>query len=72
MLLKYPSAKDVAKSRFDNFANLVAFSSNELRHTIKLIQILDSDIAEIEEQFKLKFKIRLLSPYPTSLSKWQP
>ena len=80
MLLKYPSAKDIAKSRFDTFANLIESSSNgrldkmkakeirnlarksvgvyisaktmELKHTIKLIQILDSDIAEIEEQIQ--------------------
>ena len=80
MLLKYPSAKDVAKSRFDNFANLIESTSKgqfdklkakeirnlakksvgvyisakamELKHTIKLIQILDSDIAEIEEQIQ--------------------
>ena len=80
MLLKYPSAKDIAKSRFDIFANLIESSSNgrfdkskakeirnlarksvgvytsakamELRQTIKLIQILDSDIAEIEEQIQ--------------------
>ena len=80
MLLKYPSAKDIAKSRFDIFANLIESSSNgrldkikakeirnlarksvgvyisakamELKHTIKLIQILDSDIAEIEQQIQ--------------------
>ena len=80
MLLKYPSAKDIAKSRFDTFANLIESTSNgrfdkskakeirnlarksvgvyvsaktmELRQTIKLIQILDSDIAEIEEQIQ--------------------
>ncbi|MBR0260778.1 MAG: IS110 family transposase [Selenomonadaceae bacterium] len=78
MLLKYPGAKDIAKSRFDSFANLIESSYNgrvdrakeirnlarksvgvyisakamELRRTIKLIQILDSDIVEIEEQIK--------------------
>lgn len=80
MLLKYPSAKDIAKSRFDIFAHLIESTSNgrldkmkakeirnlarksvgvfisakamELKHTIKLIQILDSDIAEIEEQIQ--------------------
>ena len=80
MLLKYPSAKDIAKSRFDSFANLIESSSNgrfdkikakeirnlalksvgvylsakamELKHTIKLIQILDTDIDEIEEQIQ--------------------
>lgn len=80
MLLKYPSAKDIAKSRLDIFANLIESSSNgrfdkskakeirnlarksaggyisaksmELKHTIKLIQILDSDIAEIEEKIQ--------------------
>ena len=66
----YPNAKDIAKSRFDNFANFIESNSKgqfdklkakeiwnltkksvsvyvyakamELRHTIKLIQILDS------------------------------
>ena len=72
MLLKYPSAKDIAKSRFDTFAmlqkadltswklkkfailqeNLSVFTlkAMELKHTIKLIQVLDSEIAEIEQQ----------------------
>jgi len=78
MLLK--SAKDIAKPRFDIFANLIESSSNgrldkmkakeirnlarksvgiyisakamELRHTIKLIQILDFEIEEIEEQIQ--------------------
>lgn len=80
MLLKYPSTKDIAKSRFDSFAHLIGPFSNgrfdkikakeirnlarksigvyisskalELRHTIKIIQILDSEIAEIEEQIQ--------------------
>lgn len=75
ILSKYPSAKDIAKSQFDSFFNLVVSSSNgrfdrdkakeirtlarksvgiyiaakamELRHTISLIQILDTEIAEI-------------------------
>ncbi|MBR6012278.1 MAG: hypothetical protein IK062_00670 [Selenomonadaceae bacterium] len=80
MLLKYPGAKDIAKSRFDKFANLIESTSNgkldkmkakeicnlarksvgvyvssktmELKHTIKLIQNLDSEIEEIEEQIQ--------------------
>lgn len=80
MFLKYPSAKDIAKSRFDKFANLIESTSKgqfdkmkakeirnlarksvgvyisakamELMQTIKLIQIFDSDIAEIEEQIQ--------------------
>ena len=80
MLLKYPSAKDISKSRFDTFTNLIESTSKgkldrnkakeirnlarksvgtyisakamELKHTIKLIQILDSDIAEIEAQIQ--------------------
>lgn len=78
MLLKYPSAKDVAKSQFHSLVNLLESNSCgkfdkdkakeirnlarksvgvyvsakvlELRHTIKLIQILDEEIAEIEER----------------------
>ena len=78
MLLKYPSAKDIAKSQLHSLVNLLESSSRarfgsdnakeirnlarksvgiyisakviELRHTIKLIQILDEEIAEIEEQ----------------------
>ena len=78
MLLKYPSAKDIAKSRFNTFANLIESASKgrldklkakeirnlarksvgvylsakamELKHTIKLIQVLDSEIEEIEQQ----------------------
>ena len=80
MLLKYPSAKDVAKSQFHSLLNLLQSSSRgkigsdkakeirnlahksvgvyvcakvlELRHTIKLIQILDDEIAEIEENIE--------------------
>ena len=80
MLLKYPSAKDVAKSQFHSLANLLESTSRgkidkdkakeirnlarksvgvyvsakvlELRHTIKLIQILDEEVAEIEEQIQ--------------------
>ena len=80
MLLKYPSAKDVAKSQFHSLVNLLESSSNgridkekakeirnlarksvgiyvcakvlELRHTIKLIHILDEEIAEIEERIQ--------------------
>ena len=80
MLLKYPSAKDVAKSQFHSLINLLESSSRgrigsdkakeirnlarksvgvyvsakvlELRHTIKLIQILDEEIAEIEENIE--------------------
>ena len=80
MLLKYPSAKDVAKSQFHSLVNLLESSSRgridkdkakeirnlarksvgvyvsakvlELRHTIKLIQILDEEIAEIEQQIQ--------------------
>lgn len=92
MLLKYPSAKDIAKSRFDNFANLVESASNgkfdkmkakeirnlarksvgvyisakamELKHTIKLIQILDSDIAEIEEQIQAQIQDSPITTIP--------
>ena len=84
ILLKYSSAKDIEKSRFDNFANLVELTSKgqfdkikakeirnfarkpvgvhisaksmELRQTINLIQILASDIAEIEEQIQAQVK----------------
>ncbi len=80
MLLKYPSAKDVAKSQFHSLVNLLESTSRgkigsdkakeirnlarksvgvyvsakvlELRHTIKLIQILDDEIVEIEENIK--------------------
>jgi len=80
MLLKYPSAKDISKSRFDTFSNLIESTSKgqfdklkakeirnlarksvgvcisaksmELKHTIKLIQVLDFEIAEIEEQIQ--------------------
>ena len=80
MLLKYPSAKDVAKSQLHSLVNLLQSSSRarfgsdkakeirnlarksvgiyisakvlELRHIIKLIQILDEEIAEIEEQIQ--------------------
>lgn len=80
MLLKYPSAKDVAKSQFHSLLNLLQSSSRgkigsdkakeirnlarksvgvyvsakvlELRHTIKLIQILDEEIVEIEKRIK--------------------
>lgn len=80
MLLKYPSAKDVAKSQFHSLVNLLESSSNgridkekakeirnlarksvgiyvsakvlELCHTIKLIHILDEEIAEIEERIQ--------------------
>ena len=80
MLLKYPNAKDVAKSQFHSLVNLLVSSSHgrigsdkakeirnlarksvgvyvsvkvlELRHTIKLIQILDEEIAEIEQQIQ--------------------
>lgn len=80
MLLKYPSAKDVAKSQLHSLINLLESSSRgridsdkakeirnlarksvgvyvsakvlELRHTIKLIQILDDEIAEIEENIE--------------------
>ena len=74
MLLKYPSAKDVAKSQFTSLVNLLQSTSRgkigsdkakeirnlarksakvlELRHTIKLIQILDDEIAEIEENIE--------------------
>ena len=80
MLLKYPSAKDIAKSSFSKLANLLEVSSKgkidrekakeirnlarksvgvyisakamELRQTIELIQVLDSNIAEIEVQIQ--------------------
>ena len=80
MLLKYPSAKDIAKSTFSKLANLLEVSSKgridrekakeirnlarksvgvyiaakamELRQTIELIQVLDSNIAEIEVQIQ--------------------
>ena len=80
MLLKCPSAKDVAKSQFHLLVNLLESTSRgrigsdkvkeirnlarksvgiyisakvlELRHTINLIQILDEEIAEIEEQIE--------------------
>ena len=80
MLLKYPSAKDVAKSQFHSLVNLLESTSRgkigsdkakeirnlarksvgvyvsakvlELHHTIKLIQILDDEIVEIEENIK--------------------
>ena len=80
MLLKYPSAKDVAKSQFHSLVNLLESTSRgkidkdkakeirnlarksvgvyvsakvlELRHTIKLIQILDKEIGEIEERIQ--------------------
>ena len=92
MLLKYPSAKDISKSRFDSFANLIESSSNgkfdkmkakeirnlarksvgvyisakamELRQTIKLIQILDSDIAEIEEQIQAQVQDSPITTIP--------
>ena len=92
MLLKYPSAKDIAKSRFDIFTNLIESSSNgrfdkmkakeirnlarksvgvyisakamELKHTIKLIQILDSDIAEIEEQIQAQVQDSPITTIP--------
>ncbi len=81
MLLKYPSAKDVAKSQFHSRVNLLVSTSRgkigsdkakeirslakksvgvyvaakvlELHHTIKLIQILDEEIAEIEERIQI-------------------
>ena len=81
MLLKYPSAKDVAKSQFHSLVNLLESTSRgkfdkdkakeirnlarksvgvyvcakvlELHHTIKLIQILDGEIAEIEERIQI-------------------
>ena len=80
MLLKYPSAKDVAKSQLHSLVNLLESTSRgkigsdkakeirslakksvgvyvaakvlELRHTIKLIQILDEEIGEIEQQIQ--------------------
>ena len=80
MLLKYPSAKDIAKSTFSKFANLLEVSSKgridrekakeirnlarksvgvyiaakamQLRQTIELIQVLDSNIVEIEEKIQ--------------------
>ena len=80
MLLKYPSAKDIAKSTFSKLANLLEVTSKgkfdrqkakeirnlarksvgvyvcakvlELQHTIKLIQILNEEIAEIENEYK--------------------
>jgi len=80
ILLKYPSAKDVAKSQLHSLTNLLESTSRgkidgdkaklirnlakksvgiyvstkvlELRHTVKLIQILDEEIAEIEEQIQ--------------------
>ncbi|MBR2774229.1 MAG: IS110 family transposase [Selenomonadaceae bacterium] len=80
MLLKYPSAKDVAKSQFHSLVNLLESTSRgkidkdkakeirnlarksvgvyvstkvlELRHTIKLIQILDEEVAEIEKRIQ--------------------
>lgn len=80
MLLKYPSAKDVAKSQLHSLINLLESTSRgrigadkakiirslakksvgiyvsakvlELRHTIKLIQILDEEIVEIEQQIQ--------------------
>ena len=84
MFLKYPSAKDITKSHFDSFFNLIESSSKgrfdktkakeirnlarksvgvyisakaiELRHTIKLIQALDSEIAEIEEKIQTQMQ----------------
>ena len=93
MLLKFPNAKNIAKSRLDTFANLFESTSNgrldkskakeirnlarksvgvhvsaktmELRQTIKLIQILDSDIAEIEEQIQTHVQDSPIAPpYP--------
>ena len=92
MLLKYPSAKDIAKSRFDSFANLIESTSKgqfdkikanqirnlarksvgtyisakamELKHTIKLIQILDSDIAEVEEQIQMQVQDSPITTIP--------
>ena len=80
MLLKYPNAKDIAKSQFHSLVNLLKSTSRgkngsdkakeirnlarksvgvyvsakilELRHTIKLIQILDDEIVEIEKNIK--------------------
>lgn len=80
MLLKYPSAKDVAKSQLHSLTNLLESTSRgriggdkaklirslakksvgiyvsakvlELRHTLKLIQILDEEIVEIEERIQ--------------------
>ena len=84
MLLKYPSAKDIAKSTFSKLANLLEVTSKgkfdrekakeirnlarksvgvyvaakaiELRQTIELIQVLDANIAEIEEQITAKMQ----------------
>ena len=39
MLLKYPSAKDIAKSRFDTFANLFESSSKGKFEKIKAKEI---------------------------------
>lgn len=89
MLLKYPSAKDVAKSQFHSLVNLLESTSKgridkdkakeirnlarksvgfyvsakvlELRHTIKLIQILNEEIAEIEERIQNHMQ-EILSP----------
>ena len=80
MLLKYPSAKEVAKTQLHSLTNLLESTSRgrigvdkaklirslakksvgiyvsakvlELRYTIKLIQILDEEIAEIEQQIQ--------------------
>ena len=93
MLLKYPSAKDIAKSRFDKFANLIESASKghfdkikaeeirnlarksigvyisakaiELRQTIKLIQVLDSDIAKIEEQIQSQVQDSPITSIPS-------
>ena len=92
MLLKYPSAKDIAKSRFDTFANLIESASNgrldklkakeirnlarksvgvyisakamELKHTITLIQVLDSEIEEIEQQIQTTFQDSPITTIP--------
>ena len=92
MFLKYPSAKDIAKSHFDSFFNLIECSSKgrfdkikakeirnlarksvgvyisakamELRHTIKLIQIFDSEIAEIEEKIQTQMQDSPITTIP--------
>ena len=47
MLLEYPCVKDVAKLQLHSLTNLL-----ELRHTLKLIQILDEEIVEIEARIQ--------------------
>lgn len=86
MLLKYPSAKDISKSRFDNFANLIESTSKGQFDKIKAKEIrnlarksvgvyISAKAMELKYTIKLiqmlDFKILRLPPYPESVSRWQ-